>query len=167
MSLFGKFLYRKGREHQDRLRLLGLILKRAKFHVIPYLDDHCEPHLFVRKPKDFGEEMDNLPFGGIRIFFKGSETLAFRPQMKPDVQPFGSAYLLDVTGMYRSLANEDNKNAGIKTVYYIINEIKDFFVQSAKAQFKQEVPDDDRDLGVITGSTGTDYSNFINTPVRF
>lgn len=158
MATFGDFLYKKERDNKENLRLLGLIFKKSGFKVKSGLGDGHSPYVFIYKPSGLSKAVDDLSFDGVRLYFLG-EVLAYRPQMRHNSQPFGEAYNMDVTGMFRDLMAEGDKKAGLKVIHYIIQELRDFFIQSGKAD--QEMPDggDDGQMGMIVGGTGSDYSN--------
>lgn len=159
MPTFGDFLYKRERDNKERIRLLGLIFRKAGYRVEPHLDEAHDPYVFIYKPKGLGKAVDDLSFDGVRIYMRGKDIVAYRPQMRHDSQPFGESYNMDVTGMFRDLMAENDKKAGLKVIHYIIQELRDFFIQSGKAD--QEMPDggDDGQMGMIVGGTGSDYSN--------
>lgn len=162
MNEFGSFLKKRERDNKEKLKLLGLILKKAGFKVHPHLDDDKDPYLFIVRPEGLGEYVDDLSFDGIRIFMRGKDIVCFRAQMKEDALPFGETYLIDISGMYRDLMDENHKKAPYLVIYYTIQELRDFFIKSGKAE--ADVPPDweDSDKGTITGTTGTDYANTVS-----
>jgi hypothetical protein len=159
---FGSFLKKRERDNKEKLKLLGLILKKAGFDVHPHLDVYKDPHLFIAKPEGLGEYVDDLSFDGIRIFMRGKDIVCFRSQMKNNAMPFGETYLVDVSGMYRDLMDDDEKKAPYRVIYYVIQELRDFFIQSGHAEADVPPEYEDGQQGMITGGTGTDYSNTVS-----
>jgi len=158
MAEFGSFLKKRERDNKEKLRLLGLILKKAGFDIHPHLDEK-DPHLFLSRPEGLGEYVDDLSFDGIRIFMRGKDIVCFRAQMKDNAMPFGETYLVDISGMYRDLMDEDQKKAPYRVIYYVIQELREFFIKSGHAEADVPPEYEDGQQGMIVGGTGTDYAN--------
>jgi len=171
MRRFSEFLDRKDRENKDHLHILKDLLEMAGFDVKNHLNHHEDPYLYIRKPSDAEPVVDNLSFGGIRIYTRGKDIISFRPQNKEAAEPFGTAYLLDVKGMYKDLMKDHKEErVGKKLSKYIIEEVLNFFVHSAKAEKDDNdmVPDDSFGKIITGGSgTGTDYSNTISNDMSY
>lgn len=171
MRRFSEFLERKDRDNKDHLHVLKNLLEKAGFDVKNHLNNHDDPYIYVRKPSDAEPVVDTLSFGGIRIYTRGKDIISFRPQNREEAEPFGTAYLLDVKGMYKDLMKDhQEEKVGRKLSKYIIEEVLNFFVHSAKAEKddNEDVPADS--LGkVITGGsgTGTDYSSTIGNDMSY
>lgn len=126
MTAFKNFLGKKTREHKKKLHLIEKILKKGGFETEPFVNSD-DPYLFVKKlPR-----LRNLSFGGIRIYFIGEEA-CFRCQMRSNTQPFGTAYHIDVSEMFKSLSGE--KKIAHKIIFYILKQVYDFFVESDRAE---------------------------------
>ncbi len=163
MPEFGSFLKKRERDNKEKLRLLGLILKKAGFDIHPHLDEYKDPHLFLVRPEGLGEFVDDLSFDGIRLFMRGKDIVCFRAQMKDGAMPFGESYQIDVSGMYRDLMDEDHDKAPYRVIYYIIQELRDFFIKSGHAEADVPPGYEDNQQGMITGGTGTDYASKVTS----
>jgi hypothetical protein len=64
--------------------------------------------------------------------------------------------------MFKDLIKEYKKpeKLGYDITKYVIEEIKTFFIDSAKAE-KEESPDEGPMGSIVGGSTGTDYSSMV------
>jgi len=169
MKRFSAFMERKDRENKDHLRLLGKLLGRAGFQVKDHLDHHEDPFLYVEKPIDNDPIIESLEFGGIRLYTRGKDIISFRPQNKEAAEPFGAAYLLDVKGMFKDLMKDGHsEETGKDLVKYIIEEVLNFFLHSAKIQ-KDDESDAEDGLGKIVNNastSGTDYGNQASGDLR-
>jgi hypothetical protein len=168
MRRFSGFMERKDRENKNNLRVLSKVLERAGFTVHDHLDHHQDPYIYIEKPIGFDPLIESLTFGGIRVYTRGTDIVSFRPQNKEAAEPFGLAYLLDVTGMYKDLIREQNTDKiGLDLIRYLVEEVSNFFVISAKKQSDDEGDKVIDSMGtVINGSTGgagsKDYGNSIS-----
>lgn len=161
MRSFSSFLTRKDRENKEHLLTLFHILEKAGFQVNNHLDDIKEPYLFIRKPVDVDPILEQLSFGGVRIYTRGNDIICYRSQNKEHTEPFGTTYQLDISGMFKDLVNETNKDIlGKQIIFYILKELKDFFIRSAQAEKEDDTGGPDSQMGAaIVGSMGTDYAN--------
>lgn len=162
---------RKDRENRSHLRTLSKTLAMAGFSVKDHSDHHGDPYIFVSKPVDGDPLMENLSFGGIRIYTRGKDVMSFRPQNKETAEPFGPAYLLDIEGMYKDLIKDGpEEKIAVDLVRYVVEEVLNYFVYAAKAQSEDEAEMDDDDMlgKVVDGSTGsgTDYSSQVSGDLR-
>lgn len=130
MKSFGTFLSSKARDNKDHLSILKDVFQKSGFDAIDFLSDHKQPYIYIRKP----QILENVSFGGIRIYTIGTDIICFRVQNKEHTEPFGSAYQLDVKGMFKDMVKEDKNDIGEKIIDYLISEINQFFIQSAKAE---------------------------------
>lgn len=157
MKSFGNYVDYKDRENKTHLKILKDIFSKAGFEVVNKLDDPKEPYFYVKKTK----EAEKLSFGGIRVYSRG-KTVCFRPQMKPDVEPFGGARAIDVEDMYKTFIDEKKGTIGYKIIFNVIKEIRNFFVDSLAAERESE-----GDMGrvFISGGGGSvqDYANSVAT----
>lgn len=163
MLTFSDFVGKHDRQHKEHLNILGHLLKKAGFHLTAHLDDRHEPHIFIHKPDHADSILENLSFGGIRLYVRGKDNVCWRPQMKEDVEPFGRAYLLDLRGTFKDILSDTHKKkeTGKELARYVIEEIIGFFKDSAEAEREQE-PGKGSEFGAaVAGSTGTDYSNMV------
>jgi hypothetical protein len=160
MRSFSSFLTRKDRQNKEHLLTLFHVFKKAGFQIDNHLDDIKEPYLFIRKPVSIDPILEQLSFGGIRIYTRGSDIVCYRSQNKEQTEPFGTTYQLDISGMFKDLVRETNKDLlGHQIIFYIIKEVKDFFIRSAQAEKEEDTGGDSQMGAVIAGSMGTDYSN--------
>lgn len=162
MKSFSDFLGKRDRDNKEHLGILGKILEKAGFQVATFLDDRKEPHVFVHKPDAIDSILESLSFEGVRIYARGKDIICYRPQNKESTEPFGNAYMLDVKGMFKDILKETHKKdkIGHEIAKYVIEEIKNFFLQSAKAEKDQTPNDQDSQYGAaVVGGTGTDYAN--------
>ena len=162
MATFGSFVDQKTRENKDHLKILLDILNKAGFKATSHLKESKEPYIYVFNPKTENVSND-LSFGGIRIYTIAKDLICYRVQNKETTEPYGTAYLIDVKGMFKSLIKEDKDKVGFKIIYYIINEIEQFFVQSGKAE-KSDMSDDMGMNGIVAPSPG-DYANGITNKI--
>ena len=164
MNHFSEFLDRKDRENKEHLGVLKTLFEKAGFQVIDKLDHHEDPYIYIKKPIDSEPVLESLTFGGIRIYTRGRDIVSFRPQNKEGAEPFGSAYLLDVKGMFKDLVEDDVKEevVGRKLAKYIVQEVFNFFMKSVKAEKEDNtdsIEDDSFGKLVGAGANGTDYGN--------
>ncbi len=167
MKRFSAFLERKDRQNKDNLRLLGKILEKAGFGVKDNLKHHEDPYIYIEKPIGADPIIESLEFGGIRIYTRGKDIISFRPQNKEQAEPFGTAYLLDVKGMFKDLISEGQSDKTAKDlIKYLVEEILNFFLHSAKLQNDEEGDiNDDDSLGKIIGArdSNQDYANQVTS----
>jgi hypothetical protein len=166
MKKFSAFLERKDRLNKDHLRLLGKILERAGFAVKDNLKHHQDPYLYIEKPIKANPIIEDLDFGGIRIYSMGKDIISFRPQNKNESEPFGTAYLLDVKGMFKDLISEGQSEKTAKDlIKYLVEEILNFFLHSARLQNDEDGDVDGDSLGKIIGArdSNQDYANQVTS----
>ena len=169
MKRFSNFLKRKDRENKNNLRVLGKVLARAGFLVRDHLDHHQDAYLYVEKPISYDPLIETLTFGGIRIYTVGNSIVAFRPQNRENAEPFGLSYSLDITNMYKDLIKEQNTDKiGLDLIRYLVEEVLNYFVLSAKRQSDEEQDNVVDNMGkVINGnSNGTDYGTSVSGDTR-
>lgn len=157
MKKFSAYIDRKERENKNNLRTLSKILERSGFSVKNKLDHFKEPYLYIEKPINNNPIIESLTFGGIRIYNRGSN-ICYRPQNNIDVEPYGKAYLLDIEGMYKGLLKKENsKEVGMDLVQYIIEEVLNYFLYSAKSQLDTEEKIDPFSKMVVMGKAVDDW----------
>jgi len=148
---------KKEREHKEHLHILLQILQKAGFKVGNHLDNDKEPYIFVRKP------VEKLSFDGVRIYIRGKDIVCYRPQNKEHTEPFGTSNQLDLEGMFKDLIRDtDKKMIGNRIIFYVVQELKEFFVNSAKAERDEDPPMGDL---VIGSTSGTDYANTVTARI--
>ena len=160
---FTDFLGTKDRDAKKHLKILEQILKKSGFHVADHTEDRKDPYVYVYKPDQVDSILENLSFGGIRLYHRGKDLMCYRRQMKDDVEPFGETYFLDIRGMFKNVLGEthNKKKIGHEVIKYIIEELKMFFIDSAKAEKEEEPKSDQGKMGAVTAPAGGagDYSN--------
>jgi hypothetical protein len=165
MRTFGEFLTKRDRDNREHLKILGHILDRAGFKVKPHLDETHDPCIYIKKPLEIDPALEDLSFGGIRIYARGKDIICFRAQMRDDAEPYGETYQLDVAGMYKDMMDENHEKLPYLIIYHLIKQITDFFITSAKAEMDSGENSDA--LGsIIGGETGTDYGSTVAQDVK-
>ena len=169
MRHFSAFLERKDRQNKDNLRLLGKVFEKAGFVVKDRLNHHEDPYLYIEKPLDHDPIIEVLEFGGIRLYTRGKDIIAFRPQNKEAAEPFGAAYLLDVKNMFKDLMKEGHdEKTGLELVRYLVEEVLNFFMYSAKSQKEDEQDIENDPLGKVVGAAAAnnDYGSQASGDLR-
>lgn len=163
MKSFSDFNDREDRKNKEKLHTISLILKSAGYKTHNHLNDHDEPYIFVRKPSQHYPILENLTFNGIRIYTRGKDIICYRIQNKENTEPFGETYRLDIKKIFQSLVGDVKKREkiGVEVAKYIIEEIKDFFLESAKAEETEPEEDIEGSMGVVTPSSNNDYANMV------
>ncbi len=156
MKSFGTFLNLKDRENKKNLSILRDIFEKSGFGVTDFLSDRKEPYIYIHKP----QIAESLSFGGVRIYTRGKDIICYRVQNKEYTQPFGSAYHLDVTGMFRSMIKEDKDKVGEKIAEYLVSELKDFFIKSAKYEKENEPDPRPTGIAVLSTNPNVDYNRY-------
>lgn len=154
MKLFLEFLDRKQREGKHHLSLLAKVLKKENYDVKSFLDEE-EPYIFVYNKNK------NTNFDGVRIYEIGN-MVAYRIQKREQTHPYGTAYRLDMEGMFNDFMSENmtEENAGKKVMQSVIDEIEKFFKKSAAAE--DELRHQEKDgLGLIVKTGGNDYASML------
>lgn len=167
MQRFSNFMSRKERSNKDNLRVLSKVLERAGFQVKDHLNHHGSPYIYIEKPIDHDPLIETLTFGGIRIYSLG-DTVCFRPQNRENAEPFGLGYLLPIKDMFKDLIKETNsEKIGLDLVRYLVEEVLNFFVISAKTQNQEDKNLDNDSLGkIVSSSDVNDYSNTVTGSTR-
>jgi hypothetical protein len=153
MKPFLEFVDRKERESRRHLKLVEKVLKNAGLHVSDMINQD-DSYIFVKSTNE------NTPFDGIRIYEIGN-SLAYRIQKEKETEPYGKAYLIDLEEMFNDFMSENMKEekAGKKVIDSLVNEIKQFFNRSAKAE--AEISGKEKDKTLILKTGGTDYSGMV------
>jgi len=165
MKSFSSFLVKKDRVNKENLHVLKNILDKAGFQVANHLDDHKEPYLYVYKPIDIDPVMEQLSFGGVRLYTRGRDLVCYRAQNKEKTEPFGEAQQLDIKEMFKDLVKDfDKEKIGYRIIFYVIKELKEYFIQSAIAEREADTGGDDSPMGAaLVAANGTsDYSNSVS-----
>lgn len=165
MNSFGNFISKRDRDNREHLKILGTILKKAGFKITPHLDDPTDPYFYIHKPTDLSPLIEDLTFGGLRVYARGKDIICYRVQQKHDVEPYGTSYNLSVQDMYKEMLDEDEKKLPYLIIYHIVNELKNFFLQSANDE--NEMGEKDSQMGSIVASgNAIDYSSQVTAPQR-
>ena len=133
---------RKHRETVERLEILKGILEKGGFQVVSHTDNRHDPYIYVGAPFDRIRMLENLSFRGVGVYARGEDVIAFRCQNGDKAEPFGTAYPLDVKAMFKDLVNDEmnQTQVGKKIMEFVVEELKEFFIQSAKAERHLEDP---------------------------
>jgi hypothetical protein len=117
---FSSFLDKKNKKIKSELEVIRDILKEENFKVEDFLcDDH--PYLFLQSSEN------GLNFDGVRIYKVGSN-LAYRIQKENKTAPYGSAYSLNIEGMFEDLITDMDENEAANQIKKAIKEeFKNFF----------------------------------------
>ena len=168
MRSFSSYVERQDRQNKDNLRTLGYILSKAGFKVHDHLNHHGDPFLYIEKPTEHDRMIETLEFGGIRLYNRGSDLVCYRTQNRETTEPYGAAYLLDVKGMYKNLLQEKEERVAQNLVRYLVEEVLNFFMQSAIAKNKDDNEIEDDTLGKIVGArdSNIDYANQVTGDTR-
>lgn len=155
MKSFGTFLTKKDKDNKDHLDILKELFKKSGFQVSDFLSERKEPYIFIHKPEMF----ESLSFGGVRIYTRGTDIVCYRVQNKEYTEPFGTAYQLDVKGMFKDMIKEDKNKVGDKIIKHLISEMKSFFEQSYKAE--RDIGSEITSVGILSAPTiaSGDFSN--------
>lgn len=153
MQNFLEFVDRKERESRKHLELVEKALKNAGLIIENFIDQD-DSYIFVNNTNP------DAPFGGIRIYEIGNN-LAFRVQKEKDTEPYGKSYLIDLEEMFNDFMSEniEEEKAGKEVIESLVNEIKQFFDRSAKAE--EEISGKEKEKTIILKTGGTDYSGMV------
>jgi hypothetical protein len=141
---------------------LKKIFIKHEFDVESFFDNK-PPYIFVHCYED------NATFGGVRIYIY-KNNIAYRMQNKPDSEPYGYAYLINLDEIYAELLfhqkDYDKNKLSKEVALKMISAIEDFFKENGEAQEDMETAmfnNDGDPMGkVIIKTMGTDYSSKIH-----
>lgn len=162
MILFNEYVNRHHFMSKKRLRLLMNVLQKDGLKVEDFTHDDHEPYIFV-----FSYPLATT-FEGIRFYMRG-DILAFKTQKKPETQPYGEAYELDLQTMLMDIF-ENEKDKSEKNITKVLlkligREIRDHFKKAKAAEqdlLTGQVVDDKKNAGqIVIKNNGTDYSNTV------
>lgn len=159
---FQDFLGNKKRESRRHLHMIMKVLERNGFKVDNHLGENFdEPYVYCQNPDK------NTTFKGVRLY-KIGDKLAYRVQRESETHPFGTAYLLDLDGIFNDLMSDGitkKEQLGQKVMEEVANNLRAFFKESAAAE-KQEDQWDDEDgsMGMVhvRNPLGGDYSSQVH-----
>ena len=162
MILFNEYVNRHHFMSKKRLRLLMAALQKDGLRTDDYTHDEHEPYVFVYAYPT------PTTFEGVRFYMHG-DILAFKTQKKPETQPYGEAYELDLQTMLMDIFEneEDKSEKHITTILgkLIGREMRDHFKKEKAAEqdmLTGQVGDDKKNAGqIVIKNNGTDYSNTI------
>lgn len=149
---FSSFLDKKNKQAVRELGILRDILSQGEFKVEDFLKSES-PYLFVNSTED------GLDFEGVRVYKVGSN-LAYRIQKENKTEPYGEAYSLNIEKLFGDLVSDMSEEEAAEEIKKaVIEEMKNFFTRSSKAQEDIRTGKLDPHNGiVVTGGAG-DLSN--------
>lgn len=163
MKTFNEFVDKKAREAQRQLKIVEKLLRHHGMQAKGFYEHEDEPYVFVKNPGG------QTSFDGVRIY-KIAGTMAYRIQKEATTHPYGTAYQLDIEGMYSDLIGDKihEKKAGESVMRAIMEEIQKFFKNSAAAEKDLRASEFDKNNDpwgnvMMKSAQGTDYSNLINS----
>lgn len=162
MWKFAEYISNKNRETVKQLGLVKTILERGGMRVKEHLEEKHDPYVFVFNPDR------NLSFEGIRIY-KIGDKMAFRVQKQETTHPYGRAYGLNIEEIFEALMGEEDmeeKRMAHQIGRTLINELQDFFLQSARAEKEQALKKQDPLDRVMMRTSGADYSHGLSNNSR-
>lgn len=162
--LFNEYVNRHHFMAKKRLRLLMYTLQKDGLRVEDFTHDEHEPYIFV-----YAYPLPTT-FEGVRFYMHG-DILAFKTQKKPETQPYGEAYELDIQTMLVDIFdNEKDKTEKHITKFLlklIGRELRDHFNKAKIAEedmLTGQVSNSKDAAGqIIIKNSGTDYSNTISS----
>ncbi len=149
---------------KKRLRLLMNVLQKDGLRVEDFTHDEHEPYIFV-----YAYPVPTT-FEGVRFYMHG-DILAFKTQKKPETQPYGEAYELDLQTMLMDIF-ENEKDKSEKNITKVLlklvgREIRDHFKKAKSAEqdiLTGQVADNKAAAGqIIIRNNGTDYANTVTS----
>ena len=162
MRTFREFLGGKKREGKRQLHMIHKLLERNGFKVEDFLDEQFdEPYIYCYNPNK------DTSFKGVRIYRIGDK-IAYRVQRESKTHPFGTAYLIDMDGIFNDLMSDGmtkKEQLGHKVMEEIVANIRAFFKESADAEREEDKWDDDGDsMGMVhvRNPLGGDYSSQVH-----
>lgn len=161
MRTFREFLGGKKRENKRQLHMIQKLLERGGFKVEDFLDEQFDDaYIYCYNPQK------DTSFRGIRIYKIGDQ-IAYRVQRESKTHPFGTAYLIDMDGIFNDLMSDGTKkeHLGKKIIEEIVESIRSFFKESANAERQEDRWDDDGDsMGMVhvRNPMGGDYSSQVH-----
>ncbi len=164
MRTFRQFLGGKIRENKRQLHMIKKVLEHGGFRVEDFLDEDQfvdEPYIYCHNPQK------DTSFKGVRVY-KIGDKLAYRVQRESKTHPFGTAYILDMDGIFNDLMGDGitkKEHLGNKMMQEIIHNLKSFFQESAAAEREEDKWDDDGDsMGMVhvRNPLGGDYSSQVH-----
>lgn len=167
MRTFLEFVDKKERDVIHHLKVLKKLLEHNGHKVESFLSRENDPYIFL-----YADNKD-LSFDGVRIYQLG-ETMAFRIQKEKDTHPYGTAYPLDVEGMFNDWIsdNGDEKKAGTKVIESVLHEFKRFFRNSLLAERQLKTIELEKSTGsdgagkILVKNNLLDYGNMIGNKVN-
>lgn len=156
MKTFLEFVERKERESLRHLKLLCKMLKND-FVVEEFLQDNKNAYIFVKVPS----QHKSMSFKGIRIYEIGDK-MAYRIQQESETEPYGKAYPIKIEEMFNDFMSDmDSEEKVLDEIKkQIVNEIKNFFTNTAKAEDEMINKGTDQQTYIMKAG-GTDYSNMV------
>lgn len=137
MRTFNEFRERKDREGARHLRIVRRVLEEAGLTVDDFTKED-DPYVYLHSNDG------RATFGGVRIYPIG-DSIAYRMQNDPEAHPYGKSYHLDVENIFNDLLseNDDENKAGKAVMEAIVEEFKNFFEKTLKAQEELDGEEDE------------------------
>jgi hypothetical protein len=149
---FSSFIDKKNKKARYELGVVRDILKEGGFNLEDFLKDE-NPYVFLKNPEG------NLDFEGVRIYKIGSG-LAYRVQKENKTEPYGQAYGLNLEEIFSDLISDMSEEKAAKQIKKaIIEEFKNFFEKSIKAQDEINSNSQDPHNKIFASSNAGDLSN--------
>lgn len=129
MKTYLEFVDKKERDSKRHLKIIKKMLDQNGFQTEAFFDNLDDPYVFLYCPEK------DLSFEGVRIYCIG-DNIAYRIQKEKDTHPYGSAYSLDIEGMYNDYISDygDEEKSGKSVIKSVKNEFTKFFESSRKAE---------------------------------
>lgn len=151
---FSSFLDKKNKQAVRELGIIRDILAEGDFKVEDFLKEES-PYVFVNCT-DGG-----LDFEGVRVYKVGSN-LAYRVQKENKTEPYGSAYSLDIENLFGDLVSDMSEDEAAEEIKKaVVEEFKNFFQKSAKAQDELNSGGADPQSKIVVSGGSGDISNTV------
>lgn len=152
---FSAFVDKKTNKARKELEVVKDVLDGGGVKVEDHLKSD-DPYLFVPSTKQ------SLDFGGLRIYKIGSG-IAYRIQNEGGSEPYGASYPMDIEGMFEDIVSDmDEGKAAEEVKNAIVEEVKNFFERSLKAQDKMgESGADPHSKIMVVPGRSTDIGNMM------
>lgn len=152
---FSSFLDKKNKQAVRELGIIRDILTEGDFKVEDFLKEDS-PYIFVNTT-DSG-----LDFEGVRVYKVGSN-LAYRIQKEKNTEPYGAAYSLDIENLFGDLVSDMSEDEAAEEIKKaVVEEFKNFFQKSAKAQDELNSGKNDPQSKIVVSGGAGDLSNTSN-----
>jgi len=162
---FREFLGAKQRESVRQLHIVQKVLEQGGFKIKDYLGERFdEPYIFVFNPNN------DTSFKGVRVY-KIGDKIAYRVQRESETHPYGTAYMLDLDGIFNDLMEDGAKKQelGKKVMETMVKELHAFFDESSTAEkdadnFMGDGSEGGLGMVHVRNPLGGDYSSQVHEP---